>query len=269
MLFSEVYAEIRPRYHELSGQAALVTGAGRGIGRAIAMRLAREGMRVALADRDTLELQTTLADFQAAGAAVAPLPVDLAEPGAPERLISGTLEAFGRLDVLVNNAADLRRKDLREVDEAFYDYQLAVNLRAPFFLTKLAAQAMIDAGHGGSIIYISSVGGLRAHWRGLPYDLTKSALDSLARVTALEVARDGIRVNAVGPGATQREFTPAETERTRAVAGRIPLGRMARALEVAAVVAFLASPDASYITGQTIYVDGGLSAQLHPPGQDV
>ena len=243
------------------------------------MRLAREGMRVMLSDLDTPELRETLADFHAQGADVSAIPVDLSEPGAPEQLIRGMLEAFGRLDVLVNNAADLRRKDLREVDEAFYEYQMAVNVRAPFFLTKLAAQAMIARAKGaadsgsdrsaGSILYISSVGGLRAHWRGQPYDLTKSALDSLARVAALEYAREGIRVNAVGPGATRRELDPPETDRSREVTARIPIGRMAHALEVASVVAFLASPDASYITGQTIYVDGGLSAQLHPPGQDV
>lgn len=268
MDFAEYYATITPRYPELAGRAALVTGSGRGIGLWIAARLASEGMRVMITDRAAEDLQTAQANFAALGVTVQAAPCDLSLPGAPERLLQTTLDAFGQIDVLVNNAADLRRRYMHEVDEAFYDYQMAVNLKAPFFLSKLAAQAMLARKSGGCIVHISSVGGLRAHWRGLPYDLSKSAIDSLARAQAIELAEHNIRVNAVAPGATRYTSQP-EGDGYAAIAARIPIRRFALALEIANVVAFLASPDASYITGQTLVVDGGLSAQLSPPGQDV
>lgn len=273
--FTETYRQIIPRYPELSGRAALVTGAGRGIGLYIAMRLAREGMRVMICDRRQPDLESALEGFARAGAQVQAAAADFSLPGEPERLAAQALERLGRVDVLVNNAADLRRKEWHEVSAELFDYQMAVNVRAPFLLSKIIAQSMIDAGAGGSIIHISSVGGLRAHWRGLPYDLTKSAVDSLARTMALDLARYGVRVNAVAPGATARPVPGAPPpqepalERYRQVAGRIPMGRFAHALEIAAAAAFLASPESSYITGTTLYVDGGLTAQLHPPGQDV
>jgi 3-oxoacyl-[acyl-carrier protein] reductase len=224
---------------------------------------------VVLTDRQPEDFAPALAGLRGLGARVEGVAAELAEPGAPDRLVDAALAAFGGIDVLVNNAADLRRKEWFEVDETILDYQMAVNVKAPFLLSKRAAQAMIDAGNGGSIIHISSVGGLRSHWRGLPYDFTKSAIDGIARTMALDLARRGIRVNGVAPGATTRAFTPAEDERMRAVSGRIPMGRFGHALEIAAAVAFLASPEASYITGTVLYVDGGLTAQLHPPGQDV
>jgi NAD(P)-dependent dehydrogenase (short-subunit alcohol dehydrogenase family) len=144
-----------------------------------------------------------------------------------------------------------------------------VNIRGPYLLAYKAAESMKAAG-GGSIIHISSVGGKQAHWRGLPYDLTKGALDAMTRAMAVELADEGIRVNAVAPGATQTErITDPEHPRIKAVCRRIPLGRMGLVEEIGAVVAFLASPDAAYITGQVLYVDGGLTAQLSPRDQPV
>lgn len=273
--FAETYRQITPRYPELSGRAAVVTGSGRGIGLYIAMRLAREGMRVLICDRQESDLAAALSGFDTVGAPVKAIAADLSLPGEAERLAGAAIEALGRIDVLVNNAADLRRKEWHEVDAELFDYQMSVNVRAPFLLSKLAAQAMIEAGEGGSIIHISSVGGLRSHWRGMPYDLTKSAVDSLARTMALDLARYRVRVNAIAPGATLRAAPGADPpqgadlERYKQVAGRVPMGRFGHALEIAAAVAFLASPESSYITGTTLYVDGGLTAQLHPPGQDV
>jgi 3-oxoacyl-[acyl-carrier protein] reductase len=144
------------------------------------------------------------------------------------------------------------------------DNQLAANIRGPFLLSFKAAQIM-KANGGGNIIHISSVGGLQAHWPGLPYDMTKGALDSMTQAMALDLAEFGIRVNAVAPGATVTERTPSpEHDRVKAISKRIPLGRFGLSAEIGAAVAFLASPDASYITGQIIYVDGGLTAQLSP-----
>jgi 3-oxoacyl-[acyl-carrier protein] reductase len=119
--------------------------------------------------------------------------------------------------------------------------------------------------NGGNIVQISSVGGLRAHWRGLPYDVTKGAIDAMTRAMALELARYGIRVNGVAPGATRTERTPPpDHPRGQIVAQRVPMGRYGTILEIGAVVAFLASPEASYMTGQILYVDGGLTSQLDP-----
>jgi NAD(P)-dependent dehydrogenase (short-subunit alcohol dehydrogenase family) len=129
---------------------------------------------------------------------------------------------------------------------------------------------MHDAGHGGNIIHISSVGGLRAHWRGLPYDVTKGALDAMTRAMALELAAYDIRVNCVAPGATLTEHHPEINHpRMQEVAARIPLKRFGEGLEIGAAIAFLASDDAAYITGQVVYVDGGITAQLSPPGQPI
>jgi NAD(P)-dependent dehydrogenase (short-subunit alcohol dehydrogenase family) len=153
------------------------------------------------------------------------------------------------------------------VDESLLDSQLASNIRGPYMCAYRAAEVMREVGHG-NIVHISSVGGLRAHWRGLPYDVTKGAIDAMTRAMALELAAYGIRVNAVAPGATRTERTPSpEHPRVQATSRRVPLGRFGLPLEIGAAVAFLASPDASYITGQVIYVDGGITVQLSPPDQ--
>jgi NAD(P)-dependent dehydrogenase (short-subunit alcohol dehydrogenase family) len=128
---------------------------------------------------------------------------------------------------------------------------------------------MRDAG-SGNIIHISSVGGLRAHWLGFPYDVTKGAIDAMTRAMAIDLAGYNIRVNAIGPGATRtRKIPSGDYPVIKEVSGRIPLGRFGLVSEVSSVVAFLASPDASYITGQILYVDGGITAQLSPPGQNL
>jgi 3-oxoacyl-[acyl-carrier protein] reductase len=261
---SRVFKTTHPRYPEFKGQVAIVTGSSRGIGKGIALRLAREGMRVVINGLDPGRMAQTVNEMQGIGIEALGVSADVGTTEGVEKLITQTMEAFGRLDLVVNNAADLRRVPFFEIDEAMLDNQLAANIRGPFLLSFKAAGIMKENG-GGNIIHISSVGGLQAHWPGLPYDMTKGALDSMTQAMALDLAEYGIRVNAVAPGATVTERTPGpEDPRIQAVSKRLPLLRFGLAAEIGAAVAFLASPEASYITGQILYVDGGLTAQLSP-----
>ncbi|WP_283137717.1 SDR family NAD(P)-dependent oxidoreductase [Rhizohabitans arisaemae] len=240
----------------LAGRTALVTGAARGIGRAIAARLAAEGARVTACD--------ILADRLAATAAelgVEPLVADVGDHEAMERRLESRAEPY---DVVVNNAAiapriplaDLRPQDLREV--------LRINVEAAVFLSRAAARTMRAAGRG-SIVNVASVNAMRGSPDMLHYNASKAALVSLTQTLALEYAGYGVRVNAVCPGSTWTEIWEEGgwTEADRAgFAARIPLGRFAAPEEIAAVVAFLAGDDASYVTGHALVVDGGLTVGM-------
>ncbi|HEY9075899.1 MAG TPA: glucose 1-dehydrogenase [Anaerolineaceae bacterium] len=254
-----LYQSITPRYPELREKVAIVTGSSRGIGKGIAIRLAKEGMRVVITSNIAGDVEQTARELSACGAQVLPVVADLSQSEPMERLVTQTINVYGRIDLLVNNAADLRRKKFLEGAESLLDYQLAVNIRAPFLLALRAAEWMKRNG-GGSIIHISSVGGLRAHHNSSPYDMTKGALDALTRGMAVDLGPEGIRVNAVAPGSTLSRSLVQDLE----LAKRIPLQRSGTILEMAAAVAFLASEEASYITGQVLYVDGGITAQLAP-----
>jgi 3-oxoacyl-[acyl-carrier protein] reductase len=259
------YQTIQPKYPELAGRVAIVTGSGRGIGQAIAFRLAREGMKVVVNDFSARHAEETAAELQQHGAQTLAVPADVARDDDVQRLIDQTTSRFGTIDLLVNNAANLDRDDPLSIDPALWDKQFAVNLRGPFRLSVGCAQFMKRANRG-CIVNISTVGGFRAHWPGLPYDATKAGLDAVTRSMGIELAQYGIRVNGVGPGAMFTYRTAAlDDPGTKKRAELIPAGRLGLPLEIAAVVAFLASDDASYIVGQTIYVDGGVTAQLYPP----
>ncbi len=262
---------IRLRYPEFKGQVAIITGSNRGIGKGIAVRLALEGMRVVITGMDEAAVALTTRELQELGAEALAVPGDLSQAETINHLFDKTLETFGSVDLLVNNAAVLKRKVFFEVDEKLLDLELATNIRSPYLCALRAAEIMRDQKRGGNIIHISSVGGLRAHWWGLPYDVTKGALDAMTRAMALELSDFGIRVNAIAPGAIRTgpkfspEANPAIKERVR----RVPMNRFGTPLEIGAAVAFLASDEASYITGHVMYVDGGLVAQLYPKGFDI
>jgi 3-oxoacyl-[acyl-carrier protein] reductase len=263
MDFSSQYSAITPRYAELGGKVAVVTGSSRGIGRGIAMRLAREGMKVVINARTAEDVERTTAKLVAVGADALAVPADLGRSEGISRLFDETLAAFGSVHVLVNNAANLHRRYLPDVDEVLLDDELSTNIRGPFLCAQRAAEVMRETG-SGSIIHISSVGGRQGHWRGLPYDVTKGAIDAMTRTMGIELAPLGVRVNAIAPGATYTRGPVVPDQRNRKAADRIPAGRMGTPLDIGAAVAFLASDDASYIIGQVIYVDGGMTAQLGP-----
>jgi NAD(P)-dependent dehydrogenase (short-subunit alcohol dehydrogenase family) len=262
---SELFNSIRPRYPELKGQVAIVTGAGKGIGKGIAIRLGREGMKVVVNARTVENVEQVTAELANLGVEALAVPGDIGKTEDVNRLFAETVSAFGTVDLLVNNAADLHRVYFFDVSEEMMLAELNTNVNGPFICSYRAAKIMRDKG-SGSIVHISTVGGLRAHAPGLPYDATKGALDAMTRVMGIELARYGIRVNAIAPGAIYTENRrPVDDPKMVEVASRIPANRFGMPLEIASVVAFLASEDASYIYGQTLYVDGGITAQLHPP----
>jgi NAD(P)-dependent dehydrogenase (short-subunit alcohol dehydrogenase family) len=265
--FAQFFQTIPARYPELTGRTAVVTGSGRGIGRGIALRLAREGARVVITSNVAAEVEATAAELRGLGLPVLAVTADLSQAGEVERLMEAAQTEFGPVRLLVNNAADLRRVRFLEHGLDLLDSQIDINVKAAYRAAYCAAQQMRAAGVDGSIIQVSSVGGLRAHWRGLPYDMTKGAIDAFTRAQAIDLAEYGIRVNAIAPGFTRRTLPcdPAnDSKHYPAYIRRIPVQRAGTPLDMAAAVAFLASDDAAYILGQVLYVDGGITAQLSP-----
>lgn len=254
------------RYPDLDGQVAVVTGAAQGIGQGVATRLATEGMRVVAADIDGESLAVAADQLRNLGVDVLAFHGDLSLTETIDEMFAQTLRTFGTVDLLVNNAADLNRRSLLDEHEELLDLQLAVNIRSPYLCSQRAATIMREAG-GGNIIHISSVGALRAHHRGFPYDVTKGAINMMTRAMAVDLGRFGIRTNAVAPGLTYTYRTTGYEERPsyQATVDGIPLRRSGTVVDVSAAVAFLASVEANYITGQVLYVDGGMTAQLGPP----
>jgi glucose 1-dehydrogenase len=215
--------------------------------------------------RNADEVGITAGELKYLGAEVLALPADVSKRDDILRLVAGTMGAFGRIDLLVNNAADLKRRKFFAVDEALMDDELAANIKGPWMLSLEVAKLMKEAKRG-TIIHIGSVGGSRAHNPGLPYDATKGALDSMTKVMGIELAEFGIRVNGIAPGAifTEGRRFPVDDPKWEPYNNLIPIRRMGLPLEIAAVAAFFASDDAGYIVGQMIYVDGGITAQLSP-----
>ena len=245
----------------LEGQHALVTGASRGIGAAVAAALDHAGARVALLARDRARLQEV-----AAGLKHDPVVIeaDLADPAAPAAAAGAALQAMGRVDILVNNAAAAARLPTLEMDADLIDRLHAVNVRAPLLLIAALLPSMLGRG-AGSIINFSSVSGVVGTPRRAAYAATKGAVDAFTRSLAMELGPQGIRVNSVAPGVvdtdlwTKNKAIPGVVE---AVEAQTPLRRWSTPEDIAGVVVFLASDAARFVTGETICADGGMARCL-------
>lgn len=257
----------------LRGKVAIVTGGAQGIGGAIARRFAAEGAQVVIADVAAETAQANVARIEAAGGKARFQATDVADEAQVERLFQVALETYGRLDILVNNAGIAHGpgavRHFLEMPREMWDRLLAIHLNGLFYCSQRAARIMARQGEGGAIINMSSGGGTRAHRQMVAYDTTKGGIEAATRAMALDLAPWGIRVNVIVPGAIAVEQrTPVGKESAVTPADVIPLARLGTPDDVAGAALFLTSDDAAYVTGHTLFVDGGLTAQLRVPAVD-
>ena len=248
---------------KLLGRRALVTGSSKGIGRGIAVRLAREGADVVINyNSDPRGAEEALAEVEALGRRGAIVRANLGEVAEVERLVADSVAALGGLDVLVNNAGIERHAAFWDVTEQDFDAVVDVNLKGVFFATQAFVRHCRQQGHGGKVINISSVHEELAFPNFAAYCASKGGLRMLARTLAVELGPVGVTINNIAPGAIE---TPINTKllhdpaKLAALTGHIPLGRLGQPGDVAGLAVFLASPDSDYVTGSTFFVDGGLS----------
>ena len=255
--------------NRLAGKSALITGGASGVGRATALRFAEEGAAtVGLFDRDSGNLELVAQELRDRGATPLTIAGDVTSQQSRAEAVGAVVDAAGRLDVLVSNAAVDGAASFLEMTEQEWHRVLDVNLTASFLLGQLAARAMVADGRGGCILYTASVSGMGASEGDVHYGVSKAGVINLVQTMALELVSEGIRVNCVSPG-------PLDTPLSRALLGSdeamekarqsfplVPMGRLGLPEEIAAAYAYLASSDGAYTTGQNLVIDGGSSASL-------
>jgi NAD(P)-dependent dehydrogenase (short-subunit alcohol dehydrogenase family) len=254
---------------ELDGQVAIITGAGRGIGRATALELGRMGAHIVAAELDPANAQRTAAEVRVLDRRALVVPMDVTSRGDLGRMVEQTRAEFGRIDILVNNAGIYRAAQTLDITEEHWDTVMNINAKAVFFASQAVLPTMIGQKRG-VIVNLASMAGKIGSRANLPYNASKAAVISMTKSLALAHAADGIRVNCVCPGFVETDmwvslvqelgplFKQSPEEFARRSLRQIPLGRMERPEDVANVIGFLVSPRSEYMTGQALSVDGGL-----------
>lgn len=250
--------------YSYNDKVVLVTGGGSGMGRAIAQAFLDNHAFVAVVGRRMEALRETVAAYS--GERSLTISKDISEPETPAQIVKAVLAHFGRLDVVVSNAGIFEGGDVTALDQPGWERMRSVNIDALFYLAKAAFPAL--AASGGTLIAVSSVSGLNGDWKQAAYNATKHAVTGFIRSLALDWGEKGIRVNAVAPAFTVTDMTAGVADKPELLSqfvNRIPLGRPGKPSDIAPAVLFLASPDAAYITGVVLPVDGGTSASTGQP----
>ena len=243
---------------KLKDRVAIVTGSGRGIGKAIALTFVREGAKVALVDVDKGVLEAAKNEIEEKRGEVIAIPCDITKSAEVKAMVNQVQKAFGRIDVLVNNAGIIRRGTIETVTEEDWDQVIAVNLKGTFNCCKAVVEFMRQQGYG-KIVNVSSIAGKMGDITSAPgYGPSKAGMDALTKTLARQLAKYGINANAVSPHAIETEMSAQwSEERRKEIIASIPLGRLGKPGDVAEAVLFLASDEASFITGEILDVNGG------------
>jgi len=251
-----------PSYFDLSRQVAIVTGGSQGIGLTLAKSLASVGAQIVVVNRRAPEGEAAAQGIKQEGGSAISIPADISQKKSVEEMVGKTLKRYGRIDILVNNAGVIVRKPAEETEEKDWDLTMGINLKGLFFCCQVVGKQMIKQ-KKGKIINLSSVAATFGLKNRAPYNASKAGVSQLTKSLALEWAKYGINVNAIGPGiirtALNEAYIDSDPEKKRKMIQKIPLGRFGKPEDLSGIVIFLASPASDYLTGQTIYVDGGYS----------
>lgn len=246
----------------LKNKVAIITGAGSGLGKAMALGLAQAGAEVAICSRTASTIEAVVAEIQAQGSKALAMPTDVRDREQIDRMVAKTMDTFGRIDILVNNAGGHFEKNVLELSEKGWDAIIKENLTSVFLFSQAAAKIMKQR-KSGSIISVSSVTGFGSYTINAPYGAAKAGIVSLTKTLAISLAPYNVRVNAIAPGLMGTENVISFFNSRPEMLAKVPLGRYGKPEEVVGAAIFLASDASTYVTGSTILVDGGLTSVLY------